>query len=148
MMNIDRICHRHFLIVTDSPATGRVHQSPNRCSDCSPCSGILKIFSVRTVRCSCCSLEMSCSACSVFGLFAYNQLFGVRFVRCSFTYTVRTVRRSVSAARTVEQRTPTVRCSVDPADRFCHQDMSPGSLSSISENLHRSNCSIKNSRPS
>ena len=32
-------------------------------------------------------------------------------------------------------------------DRFCHQDVSPGSLSSISENLHRSNCFIKNSRP-
>ena len=32
-------------------------------------------------------------------------------------------------------------------DRLCHQDVSPGSLSSISENLQRSNCSIKNSRP-
>ena len=53
----------------------------------STCSEIFKIFSVWTVRCSCCSLEISCSACSVFGLFAQNKLFGQFGVRS--TYTVR-----------------------------------------------------------
>ena len=67
----------------------RVHQSPNSsCSDCSPFSEFFKIFGVPTVRCSDCSLEMSCSVCSGFGLFAQNMdhnellcLFGVRSVR-------------------------------------------------------------------
>ena len=46
-------------------------------SDCPPCSEIFKIFGVRTIRWSCCSLEMNCSACSLIGLFAQNEPFGL-----------------------------------------------------------------------
>ena len=69
----------------------RVHQSPN-----SRCSKIVKIFSVWTVRYSCCSLEMGCSSCSVFGLFAQNELLGL--------FAVRTVRseRTVRSVRCLD----------------------------------------------
>ena len=62
------------------------------------------VWGVRSVRCSNCSEKITCSHCSLFGIFLN---FGVRCSHCS----VRTL-------RTPEQRTVTVRSSVDTAHRF------------------------------
>ena len=76
---------KHFKLLGNVPcfvAMATVHQIPNsRCSDCSPCSDFFLNLSVRTVRCSCCLPEIRCSTCSLFGLIAQNELFGLFPVR-------------------------------------------------------------------
>ena len=83
----DGICNMVALTmiwtVTSLNKAGFIKVRTSHQSRCSHCSEMFKIFSVRTVRCSCYLLVNRCSSCSVFGLFAQNELFGLSANTCT-----------------------------------------------------------------